>query len=162
MSKTYIIYQIRPLDKSLDYSYVGSTQNFTRRKSEHKVNCCCKSKPHYNLPIYKFIRENGDWKAFEMKPLEEYKCDTILQGKIREQYWIDNTQSKLNSIKAYSGLIFDEYETMKDYKKAYQILNCEELKVKKKKYRTMHQEHIKKYNKNYRDTSGANSKLEGE
>ena len=39
MSRTYIIYKITSLDPKIDYCYIGSTQNFTKRKIKHKSMC---------------------------------------------------------------------------------------------------------------------------
>jgi len=115
MSKRYIIYEIRPLVKmSLTYSYVGSTQNFTKRKSRHKTNSNDDTNKDHNIHLYKFIRENGGWAAFEIVPLEEYDSDSVLQARIREQYWIDRNKSNLNSHKAFSG-----FETRDEYRKPY-------------------------------------------
>jgi hypothetical protein len=80
----------------------------------------------HNIHLYKVIRENGDWSAFEMVPLENYCCDTILEAKIREQYWIYKNKSNLNTRKAYSGFeIRDEY--MKDYNKHYKEENKDSI-----------------------------------
>jgi group I intron endonuclease len=108
MSKRFIINEIRSLDNNITYSYVGSTQNFSKRKSRHKQNCNDGSRKDHNIHLYKFIREYCGWDNFEMVPLEEYECDTILQSRIREQFWIDRIKSMLNSRKAFSG--FDTKE----------------------------------------------------
>jgi GTPase SAR1 family protein len=122
MSKTFIIYKIRPLDKTIYLSYIGSTICFAKRKSKHKgVYCNEKSKSH-DVPLYKFIRENGGWDAFEMVPLEEYKCDTKLQARIREQDTLDKIENKLNSIRAYS-----DDTTTKEQKKLYRDENKERI-----------------------------------
>jgi hypothetical protein len=61
MSRTYTIYKIQPLDKTLNYHYVGSTQNFAERKRNHKHHCLYEKDDKHNIPLYKFIRENGGW-----------------------------------------------------------------------------------------------------
>ena len=122
--KTYIIYEITCIDKNIEYSYVGSTQNFRSRKSQHKYSLTTLNNPSFNLNIYKFIRENGGWNNFEMRPLEEFKCETNIQSKIREQYWIDLKQSNLNSRKAFntkSQYYIDNRDTFLD--KATQYRN---------------------------------------
>jgi hypothetical protein len=102
MSKTFIIYRIRPLDKTIDFSYIGSTICFAKRKSKHKEVCHNEKSKSHKSPLYKFIRDNGGWDSFEMVPSEEYKCDTKLQARIREQDTLDKIENKLNSIRAYS------------------------------------------------------------
>ena len=85
----------------VDYCYIGSTQNFTKRKSKHKsmsnlINTIS------NRKLYNTIRENGGWDNFEMTPIEEYLCDTPLQARMREQVLIDEIEkNKLNSINAF-------------------------------------------------------------
>jgi hypothetical protein len=122
MSKTFIIYKIRPLDKTLDFSYIGSTICFPKRKFKHKGVCCNEKSKSHDIPLYKSIRENGGWDAFEMVPLEEYKCDTKLQARIREQDTLDKIENKLNSIRAYS-----DDTTTKEQKKLYRDENKERI-----------------------------------
>ena len=51
------------------------------------------------------MRENGGWDNFEMKPIEEYKCDGSLLVRIREQFWIDKIEEKkMNSNNAFMTL----------------------------------------------------------
>jgi hypothetical protein len=48
------------------------------------------------------MRENGGWDNFQMTPIEEYKCDTPQQARMREQFWINNIEEKkLNSYDAF-------------------------------------------------------------
>jgi hypothetical protein len=58
MTKHYIIYQIKALDNNLDFSYVGSTENFIKRKSNHKTFCNNVNKKNYNKKLYQFIRKS--------------------------------------------------------------------------------------------------------
>ena len=39
--------------------YVGSTKDFKNRMSEHKYNCRNENDKHYNIKVYKSIREVG-------------------------------------------------------------------------------------------------------
>ena len=147
--KTYIIYEITCIDKNIEYSYVGSTQNFRSRKSQHKYSLTTLNNPSFNLNIYKFIRENGGWNNFEMRPLEEFKCETNIQSKIREQYWIDLKQSKLNSLRAFTTEK-EKKEYQLQYNKQYNIDNSNILKQKAKDYYANNKEHIHDYNIKYR------------
>ena len=165
MSRTYVIYKIKSLDPTVDYCYVGSTQNFTKRKCQHKSRCNL-----INTKLYNTMRENGGWLNFEMTPIEEYKCDTPQQAHIREQYWIENIEeNKLNSKKAFiSGEQKIEYqkEYQKEYKavnkditakynKEYYAVNKDRLDEKIKQYKAINKKHIaeqkKEYNKEYRE-----------
>ncbi len=131
--KTFIIYEITCLDKNLTYNYVGSTQNFRVRKSEHKSACNNVNDKRFNLKLYSTIRENGNWINWQMLPIEEYKCENKLQSRIREQYWIDLKDSKLNSRKSY---ISEEQITQyyKEHRNQYRITHKEELNQYKQQY----------------------------
>jgi hypothetical protein len=108
----YIIYEIAPLDKSILYSYIGSTKNFRRRKFEHKSVCKNENSKKYNLPVYQFIRENGGWDdAFEMNPIEEIEVENKTQARIKEQFFKNDRETKfqmLNAWNPYSGLTDNE------------------------------------------------------
>jgi hypothetical protein len=130
MSKTFIIYQIRPLDRTLGFTYIGSTICFEKRKSNHKEYCRNEKRKSHNTPLYKFIRENGGWDAFEMVPLEEYKCDTKLQARIREQDTLDKVENKLNSVRAYT-----DDATTKEQQHQHYLENRDVVLEKRKDYR---------------------------
>tara|TARA_R110000772_G_scaffold160977_1_gene272172 strand:+ start:85 stop:621 length:537 start_codon:yes stop_codon:yes gene_type:complete len=67
-SKCYIYHIV---DKEGIVHYVGSTSNFNSRKSRHKYNCNTEKDAHHNLDIYKYIRDNGNWGAFDMVPIQK-------------------------------------------------------------------------------------------
>ena len=101
MSRKYIIYKIKSLDPNIDYCYIGSTQNFTKRKCKHK-SMCNTINSITDTKLYNTMRENGGWDNFQMTPIEEYKCDTPQQARMREQFWINNIEEKkLNSYDAF-------------------------------------------------------------
>jgi len=101
MSRKYIIYKIKSLDPKIDYCYIGSTQNFTKRKCKHKSMCNIINSIT-DTKLYNTMRENGGWDNFQMTPIEEYKCDTPQQARMREQFWINNIEEKkLNSYDAF-------------------------------------------------------------
>ena len=51
--------KIYKLEMDNELIYIGSTTNMTRRKTEHKSDCFNENKNHYNLKLYKIIREQG-------------------------------------------------------------------------------------------------------
>ncbi len=85
----YIIYKIT----IQDYVYIGSTQNLTRRRYEHKS----KSNNHFNRLVYNKINELGCWDDCIMVPIEEFECDNKIQAHIREEYFRKEYNSNLNS-----------------------------------------------------------------
>jgi len=99
--KKYIFYQIASLDETIEFMYIGSTIDFIRRKHEHKKTCNNEKNKNYNLPIYKFIRENGNWSNFYIVPIEEAEFETKLQARIHEHQLIE--KYKLNKNNAYTS-----------------------------------------------------------
>ena len=91
----YIIYKLL-ID---DYVYIGSTKNFNKRKSCHK--CRCLNIKYKQNKLYETIRENGGWDKCEMLPVEEYECATQLEARIREEYYRNEYDAKLNTNRAY-------------------------------------------------------------
>jgi hypothetical protein len=136
----YIIYEIRPLDKNIIYSYVGSSMNYRNRKYQHKKDCNDVNRKPYNYKLYQFIRDNGGFEKFEFIPLEEYECETKTQSRIREQLWIDKIENKLNMVRAYTST-----EETKEQNKIYRENN----KTNMKEYNEKNKEHIKKIKKIY-------------
>jgi len=101
-----------------DYIYVGSTKNYTRRKSQHKFCCNTESDKSYNLPVYVKIREHGGWNNWSMVPIEQIECNDNLQARIREQYHMDQLQSKLCTYRAYLSPK-DYADEMREYKRLW-------------------------------------------
>jgi group I intron endonuclease len=98
-----VIYRIVQKDKP-DMFYIGSTVNFSRRKSHHKKNVNNKKGKLYWTKLYTYIRTNGNWDNFEIHVIEDYDYKTYGEGltalKQREQYYIDLFKPTLNAIKA--------------------------------------------------------------
>jgi len=114
-SKT-IIYKIYCKDETISQIYIGSTTDFTSRRYKHKNGCDNLNNKEYNTQKYQFIRANGGWDNWIMTPIEEYPCESRVQSLIREQYWIDQHQNKLNKLNSYTSA---EYK--KAYMKAYDV-----------------------------------------
>ena len=93
----FIIYKIQ----IHDCIYIGSTKDLKQRKTTHKQSCTNENNKHHHLMVYQIIRENGGWNNSYMAPIEEFECDTPLQSKIREQYWINQYNANLNVNRAY-------------------------------------------------------------
>ena len=54
-----VIYKIVCNDLNITDCYVGSTTDFTTRKSHHKSSCNNETDSRYHLKVYKMIRDNG-------------------------------------------------------------------------------------------------------
>ena len=104
-----VIYKIQHIeDESL--LYVGSTTNFTQRKSSHKNRCNNPSSKEYNTKKYKMIRDNGGWGVFKMIEIEKYPCDDKREAEKREDELMKELKANMNSIRAYCG-----FDTVKEY-----------------------------------------------
>ena len=154
------IYTIYHQDNLL---YVGSTVNFKRRLTRHKGNCYNLNNEAYNLPIYQYIRSNGDWKDYHFKIIDVYYNITKqLLNKIEGDYIKYFNFDKLLNCNI-AGRTDSEYrEDNKDKIKKYR----EDNKDKMKKYREDNKVEIKKYRednkdkmKKYREDNKAQIKL---
>ncbi len=121
----YIFYEIRCVNKSITYNYIGSTINFTRRKCEHKKRCNNELEREYYFKIYTIIRDNGGWENWEMIPMEKKICESKLDARIYEQKLISDKQPTLNSSKAYMS-----EDEKKEYYKQYREQNREQIRDK--------------------------------
>ena len=146
-----VIYKIVCLDKAIEYSYVGSTTDFTKRKFGHKSVCNNQNSKHYNIKLYSTIRENGNWENWTMVQIEEYPCNNKREAECREEYWRVELNSQLNMNRPYVA------ETKEDYQKQYQKEHKEELKEYKKEYKKKYREankiEIKEQSKIYQEAN---------
>ena len=119
--KQYSIYKIVAKDPTIQECYVGSTIDFVRRKYEHKNACINPNRKEHNRTIYKFIRENGGWKNWDMIELEIIESTQIESLKLERKY-MDELEATLNIIRAY---ITDEEKV--EYQIQYYIDNKEKI-----------------------------------
>jgi hypothetical protein len=80
--------------------YIGSTNNFTRRKSSHKKCVTNKSGKKYWCILYQYIRANGGWINFNIEIILEDEYESLIDVRIKEQELIDLYDPSLNSIRA--------------------------------------------------------------
>ena len=156
-----LIYQI---EKDGIVYYVGSSTNFTNRKSTHKTSCNNENDTAYNYPIYTFIRNNGGWDEFKMVLIEYYKCNDANELTAREQHFINEFKTHLLNQK-YASRTMKQYRidnkieiakyrednkvaiTIKSAK--YREDNNAEIKIQKAKYREDNKEKIAIQNAKY-------------
>lgn len=106
----YVFYKI--INKSNDKEfYIGSTKNFTSRKSHHKKNVNNRRSKKYWCKLYQYIRTNGNWDNFEMVIICQEEMPTKQDALKKEQQLINELNPTLNSIKACKNidLILIEY-----------------------------------------------------
>jgi hypothetical protein len=88
-----IIYKICAKDKNICDMYIGHTTNFESRKLAHHISSNNKKN---NLRLYKFIRENGGWENWEMTQIASYKCNNLLEARMKEQIHYEEYKPTLN------------------------------------------------------------------
>jgi len=98
MSKIYI-YKIYQKDDPTIF-YIGSTNNFNRRKSQHQKAINNKRSRKYRYPLYKYIRALGGFDLFDFEIIKEHQINTRGEGLLIEQNLIDVMKPKLNTIKS--------------------------------------------------------------
>jgi hypothetical protein len=94
----FVIYKIYQPEIP-DIIYIGSTTNFSQRKSNHKKNCHNKVSKKYKTPLYQYIRGCGGVEKFQFEIIEKYPCKTKEEGLQKEKELIEFYKAKLNSIK---------------------------------------------------------------
>jgi len=98
-----VIYEITCKDVNVIDKYIGSCANEYDRRYTHKSKCNNVKSQNHNLSLYVFIRDNGGWDNWLMVVVEKYPCQTKTERFIRERYWQDKDEYKLNSYKAYTS-----------------------------------------------------------
>lgn len=149
MSKQ-VVYQIYCNNKDeCDYIYVGSTANFTSRKSKHKSTC--KNKDKCKMKVYQTINEFGGWENWTMEILEECLELSKIETQQKEEEWRVKLNAQLNSQKAY----IEDYEIQrKDYnlqRKEFREENKEKIREQKKEHYENNKEQIREKQAEYRE-----------
>ena len=93
------MYKIVCDDLDVKYTYVGSTENFTRRKAQHKMRC---KDATQTLKLYTTMRENGGFDNLTMVKIETCMCDTKLDARKRERYWYEKMNANLNELRPHA------------------------------------------------------------
>ena len=86
--------------------YVGSTTNFTQRKSGHTNSITNENKKTYNLKLYKAIRANGN--EWCMLPHSKYQCNDKIEQTIEEERIRKLLNADLNSQRCGTGINLSE------------------------------------------------------
>lgn len=96
--ENFVIYKIYQPEIP-EMIYIGSTTNFSQRKSNHKKYSNCKTSKKYKYPIYQYIRACGGIENFKFEIIEKYPCKTRGEGLLKEKQLIELYDAKLNTIK---------------------------------------------------------------
>ena len=95
-----VIYHIRHIESN-EIVYVGSTTNFTQRKTKHKYKCNHEEGKEFTSTIYCHIRDNGGFDCFEVIPIKSLKLGNKTELLIAEQEEIDKHETLVNRKKAH-------------------------------------------------------------
>lgn len=99
----YYIYRINCITIPEQF-YIGSTNNFSARKSSHRKAHKNKVSKKYWCKLYLFIRSNEGWTNFEMVIIEEGECETKEDIRRKEQQFIDSMIPPLNTNRALPAI----------------------------------------------------------
>jgi hypothetical protein len=150
-----IIYKLCCKDPSITDIYVGSTTNFTKRKSQHKHCCLTEIDKSYNTYKYQFIREHGGWNNWDMVMVEQFSCNNKMECFAKERYYIETLNSTLNQcVPNHSkNEWYDENKAIiKQQNKEWAENNKDAVKQSHKKYYEEHKDTIKQQHKQYYET----------
>ena len=86
---TGYIYEISSNDKSVTETYIGSCWDMKRRLRNHASYCYNENSKEYNYPVYRYIRENGDFHTFNMTVIDSGECEDLTELVCGEQFYID-------------------------------------------------------------------------
>ena len=145
-----VIYKISCLDETIKETYVGSTLKFKLRLNQHKSDCNNENSKEYNRPVYKFIRENGNWKNWNMNIIDSLTSTDKNEREKCERKYIEELEFSLNKFipaRKKKEYIKDHKEEIAEYMKKYCENNRKELSEKKKQYYEANREAICKKNK---------------
>jgi hypothetical protein len=132
-----LIYKIVCKDLECKDIYVGSSTNFTKRKTNHKSNCYNENQPHYNLKLYQTIRQNGGWDNWEMLEVEKYPCNDGNELRARERVKYEELKANMNI--QYPNRTIKEWNVVNKDKKNKQwkkYFNKNKDKINSKKRQT--------------------------
>ena len=145
------VYKISCLNSEIHWSYVGSTKNYHKRKSEHKSDCYNKKRPVYNKKAYCFIRKNGGFDNFKFEIIEEFEKYDKMKLFERELFFIDKTWD-INS-NQYRPCTKDDNRLKRknEYHKKHRENNKEKISQKQKEYYENNREILSQKMKEYRE-----------
>ena len=95
--KTGYIYKLCSKDINVKEIYIGSTQNITRRKCQHKTVCNNNNDKRHNVYVYQYIRENGGVANWDIVVIERIEYKESFELHTRERHHIELLDAKLNS-----------------------------------------------------------------
>ena len=108
------IYGITQIDSD-ELMYVGSTISFNKRILKHKSNCNNEKGEKYNMPVYKYIRDNGGIDNFNFEIIFKVNCYNKYELELVERSYIDDLKPKMNK-HIPTRTKKERYETDEEYR----------------------------------------------
>jgi len=140
----YTIYSITYCLNLVKLLYVGSTNNFEKRKKEHISDCFNINSPKYNTKLYTAMRQFG-FENFLFKIEFELKSATKQQSFQMEELYRKYLNANLNSQRCFITVEQKKYYKKENNKK-YREENVDKIKEKEKKYREDNKERLNEKN----------------
>jgi len=97
MYENAVIYMMKHKTDDKKEFYIGSSYEFKQRCRAHKSYCNNENDKRYNYKLYKYIRENGGWDAWEIILLYDYPCKNRNELHLEEQRAVKEYKSTLNT-----------------------------------------------------------------
>ena len=134
-----VVYKIYCKDPNITDCYIGSTKDLTNRKSQHICYCNNINSRLYNVKVYKFIRENGNFENWDFEILETFNTIDKQDLLKIERNYIESNKSTLNdriptrTKEEYNEFYKDYFKknSQEYYKKEYYLNNKETIQEKK-------------------------------
>jgi len=139
----YVIYKIVCNNIEVEYTYVGSTKDFSNRMRLHKFDSKREIKAH--MKIYKIINDHGGWDNWHTDIIETCVCESKAEAVTIETKYYDELNASLNTYRPM--LTTEERKEYKDEQSKHYRNNNP---VTIKQYLTANKEAIKDYHKQYR------------
>ncbi len=146
------IYKLCCNDLTITELYVGSTTNFTKRKSQHKSDCYNINRKSYNHKVYQFIRDNGNWDNWSMILIKKVKVNDIYELHREERKYIEQLNATLNYY-IPTRTNKEWYENNKDKRKEWYQSNKDKIQEKSKEYYENNKDKILEYQKQRHDNN---------
>ena len=138
-------YKIVCKDLSITDCYVGHTTNFTKRKCNHKFCCITENDKDYNLYVYQFIRDHGNWSNWDMILIETGCYENKFEAHRRERELIEQLQSTLNKsipTRKQKEWYNENKEKRQEYRQDYYNKNKEQIRENQADYRNKNKQEI--------------------
>ena len=141
-----VIYKIVCNDENVDYLYIGSTTDFTKRKYAHKTCCNNVNNKHYNQKKYVEMRNNGGFENFKMLEVEKYPCSDKREAEAREEEIRVKLKANMNSYRCFTTI-----EQKKEDFNEYRNINKEKIKEQHREYYNENKQKRKEYYNDNKD-----------